>query len=235
MRVSVVSTSGLSFSSSADSDSAFSSSSSEALRPALRYGLVADHGRCRRRRRRRPRWHRLGAASSAVGTAGCRPRWRRIGGLVPSPSAHAAVGRFEIDDVAQQHPAFVERVAPGQQRGDRQRAFADAADHLVPAGLDALGDLDLALAAAAARRCPSRAGTCAPDRRCGRAPRPRRWPRQRPRLSSAPARRRRASRCPRCSSASTTLTPAPTASPSCPRSARRTPRRAAVRRSARHR
>jgi hypothetical protein len=34
-----------------------------------------------------------------------------------------------------------------QQRRDRHRALADAADHLVLAGLDALGDLDLALAA----------------------------------------------------------------------------------------
>jgi hypothetical protein len=59
----------------------------------------------------------------------------------------AALCRLEVDHVAQQEAAFVDRVAPGEQRGDRHRALADAADHLVLAGLDALGDLDFALAA----------------------------------------------------------------------------------------
>ncbi len=58
----------------------------------------------------------------------------------------AAIGRVEIDDVAQQHLAFVERVAPFDQRGDGQRVLADAADHHLAAGLDALGDRDLTLA-----------------------------------------------------------------------------------------
>ena len=62
-------------------------------------------------------------------------------------AGRAALGRLEVDHVAQQDAALVDRVTPHQQRRDRHRALADAADHLVLAGLDALGDLDLALAA----------------------------------------------------------------------------------------
>src|SRR3546814_6798126 len=58
----------------------------------------------------------------------------------------AAVGGVEVDDVAQQDAALDERLAPRQQGADGQRALADAADHLLAAGLDALGDGDLALA-----------------------------------------------------------------------------------------
>src|SRR6267154_2071854 len=58
----------------------------------------------------------------------------------------AAIGRVEIDDVAQQHLVFVQRIAPTDQRAHRQRALADAADHHLAASLDPLGDRDLALA-----------------------------------------------------------------------------------------
>src|SRR5262249_46043187 len=58
----------------------------------------------------------------------------------------AAIGGVKIDDVAQQHLAGDQPVAPGDERLVGERAFADAADHHVAAGLDALGDGDLALA-----------------------------------------------------------------------------------------
>ena len=56
------------------------------------------------------------------------------------------VGRFEIDDVAQENFAFVEFVAPDDDGLEGQRAFAQARDHRLAAGLDALGDGDFALA-----------------------------------------------------------------------------------------
>ena len=58
----------------------------------------------------------------------------------------AGIGRFEIDDVAQQDLAFVELVAPDDDGLEGQRAFAEARDHRLAAGLDALGDGDFALA-----------------------------------------------------------------------------------------
>src|SRR5262249_18783528 len=56
------------------------------------------------------------------------------------------IGGVEIDDVAQQHLRFDQRVMPFEQRADRHRAFADAADHHLAAGFDALGDGDFAFA-----------------------------------------------------------------------------------------
>src|SRR6202044_1743858 len=53
--------------------------------------------------------------------------------------------RFQVDDVAQQHPAGLELVVPGDDRLERERALAQATDHHVAAGLDAFGDSDLAL------------------------------------------------------------------------------------------
>ncbi len=71
----------------------------------------------------------------------------QLGRLRDRPiEAGAAVGGVEIDDVAQQHLAFDERVAPADDRANGQRVLADAADHHLAAGLDALGDGDLALA-----------------------------------------------------------------------------------------
>jgi len=57
-----------------------------------------------------------------------------------------ALGGFQVDDVAQQHPPGLELVVPRNDRLERQRAFAQPADHHVAPGLDALGDGDLALA-----------------------------------------------------------------------------------------
>ena len=58
----------------------------------------------------------------------------------------ALIGGFEIDDVAQQNLAFVQLVAPDDDGLEGQRALAQAGDHGLAAGLDALGDGDLALA-----------------------------------------------------------------------------------------
>src|SRR4029450_7494036 len=56
------------------------------------------------------------------------------------------IGRFEIDDVAQEDLALVELVAPNDDGLEGERALAQAGDHRFAAGLDALGDRDLALA-----------------------------------------------------------------------------------------
>ncbi len=61
----------------------------------------------------------------------------------PGTAAH---GGFQIHHIAQQQAAFHQFVAPMHNRLDGQRAFADRADHLLAAGLDALGDGDFALA-----------------------------------------------------------------------------------------
>ena len=58
----------------------------------------------------------------------------------------AGIGRFEIDDVAQEDLALVELVAPDDDGLEGERALAQARDHGLAAGLDALGDGDLALA-----------------------------------------------------------------------------------------
>ena len=56
------------------------------------------------------------------------------------------IGRFEVDDVAQEDLALVELVAPDDDGLEGERALAQARDHGLAAGLDALGDGDLALA-----------------------------------------------------------------------------------------
>ena len=58
----------------------------------------------------------------------------------------AGIGRFEVDDVAQEDFAFVQFVAPDDDGLEGERAFAQARDHRLAAGLDALGDRDFALA-----------------------------------------------------------------------------------------
>ena len=58
----------------------------------------------------------------------------------------AGVGRFEIDDVAKEDLSFVEFVAPDDDGLEGQRAFAQARDHRLAAGLDALCDRDFAFA-----------------------------------------------------------------------------------------
>jgi hypothetical protein len=58
----------------------------------------------------------------------------------------AGVSRFEIDDVAEEDLPLVELVAPDDDGLEGQRALAEARDHRLAAGLDALGDRDFALA-----------------------------------------------------------------------------------------
>ena len=58
----------------------------------------------------------------------------------------AGVGRFEIDDIAQEDLSVVQLVAPDDDGLEGQRALAQARDHRLAAGLDALGDRDFALA-----------------------------------------------------------------------------------------
>ena len=67
-------------------------------------------------------------------------RGRRLLGL------GAFVGGFEIDDVAEQNLAFVQLIAPDDDGLEGEGAFAQAGDHRLAAGLDALGDGDFALA-----------------------------------------------------------------------------------------
>ena len=55
--------------------------------------------------------------------------------------------RVEIEDLAQLHRSFVERVRPGDDGVEGDRALAEPQDHRVAAGLDALGDGDFAFAA----------------------------------------------------------------------------------------
>ena len=61
-------------------------------------------------------------------------------------AVRAGIGRLEVDDVAQEHAAFDQLVAPDDDGLEGQRALAQAGDHRLAAGLDALGDGDLALA-----------------------------------------------------------------------------------------
>ncbi len=92
------------------------------------------------------RQHR-GAAGSRLGPC-CRDR-------LPIGANHGrghrfgvgtGIGRFEIDDVAQEDLSLVELVAPNDDGLERERALAQASDHRFAAGLDALGDRNLALA-----------------------------------------------------------------------------------------
>ena len=56
----------------------------------------------------------------------------------------AAIGRVKIDDVAQQHLSFHQRIMPMGDRLHGQRAFAQRADHFFAARLDPLCDGDFA-------------------------------------------------------------------------------------------
>ena len=66
--------------------------------------------------------------------------------LVGSLSGPAAVGGVQVNNIAQQHFLGDQRVMPLHDGADGQRAFADATDHHFTAGLNALGDSDLAFA-----------------------------------------------------------------------------------------
>ena len=84
---------------------------------------------------------RLGgdAGGGVLGLAGDGRVAERLGHL-------AAVGLLEVDHLAQQDAAVGELLAPDHDGLEGQGALAQAADHGVAAGLDALGDGDLALA-----------------------------------------------------------------------------------------
>ena len=77
---------------------------------------------------------------AAVGTGRAMHLDRRVLGF------GAGIGGLEVDDVAQQNLALVELAAPDDDRLEGQRGFAEARDHGLAAGLDALGDGDFALA-----------------------------------------------------------------------------------------
>src|ERR1700722_12646946 len=159
----VSSTFGLSSASIAASDIEFSRSSSSrslsaiaasspaspspaaAPLPLAPAGLNGVAGGGARRRR-----HRLRRLRHEAGGAGTRARRKRQA-IGPDGGRHllgvgARIGRFEIDDVAQEDFAFVQFVAPDDDGLEGQRAFAQACDHRLAAGLDALGDGDFALA-----------------------------------------------------------------------------------------
>jgi hypothetical protein len=87
-----------------------------------------------RRRALRPRPRPSALALGGAGHAG------------RDDAVDAAVGLFEVDHLAQQDAAGAELLAPDHDRFEGQGAFAQAADHGVAAGFDALGDGDFALA-----------------------------------------------------------------------------------------
>ena len=106
------------------------------LGDALAILVVAGGWRCRG-------WRCVAVAAMtrrlAVHAFGQRLRRRGLG-------VRALIGGFEIDDVAEQNLAFVQLVAPDDDGLEGERAFAQPRDHRLAAGLDALGDGDLALA-----------------------------------------------------------------------------------------
>ena len=130
----VSSTFGLSSASMAASDSAFSKSSSSSISPSGRGSPSPPSARrC---------WRRGAEAAAAPPRPAPARQHRRRCGL----GLGAFVGGLEIDDVAQQDLGFLQLVAPDDDGLEGQRAFAQAGDHRLAAGLDALGDGDLALA-----------------------------------------------------------------------------------------
>ncbi len=86
-----------------------------------------------------PRGDFGGALILASRLPACRGCCHRLAGRENHRAIEAAaVGCIEIDDVAQQHLSFVEGVTPTENGVERQRAFADGAEHHLAAGLDAL-------------------------------------------------------------------------------------------------
>ena len=84
----------------------------------------------------------IGAPIAAATPDGSPPGYRRRDLL----GVGAGIGRFEIDDVAEEDFSFVQLIAPDDDGLERQRALAQAGDHGLAAGLDALGDGDFAFA-----------------------------------------------------------------------------------------
>ena len=133
-------------SSSSGSGAGGASSSSSSSASSLVVLVVVGRGGGRRRG---------GAARRLAGAAVRRAGAGAAAGAGLSAGEHAVdlvglhlarEGGLEVDHVAQ-HDRLVEQlVAPDGDRLEGQRALAEAGDHRVAAGLDALGDGDLALA-----------------------------------------------------------------------------------------
>ena len=117
-------------------------------------GIAAGgHGAERGRRRRRGGWRDMGGRAGsgrlaafgrgfavlAIGTGDHRSIHAGLG-------IGAGIGRFEIDDVAKEDLSFVQFVTPDDDGLEGQRAFAEARDHRLAAGLDALRNRDFAFA-----------------------------------------------------------------------------------------
>ena len=90
--------------------------------------------------RRRGRAIGVGGGSSVSSGTGDQRRVHVVLGV------GASVSRFEIDDVAEEDLSFVEFIAPDDDGLEGQRAFAEARDHRLAAGLDALRNRDFAFA-----------------------------------------------------------------------------------------
>ena len=101
-------------------------------------GLRAERRRRCRRGCRRHGLRRLRAVHHRLAVA-VRHRRHALG-------VGPGIGCFEIDDVAQENLAVVQLIAPDDDGLEGQRAFAQACDHGLAAGLDALRDRDFALA-----------------------------------------------------------------------------------------
>jgi hypothetical protein len=105
-------------------------------------GVGADG---RRRRSRRLRQHRRSGDRHArhrhhrLAVGADHRDWHRLG-------VRSRIGRLEVDDVAQENLSLVELVAPDDDGLEGERALAQPGDHRLAAGLDALGDGDLAFA-----------------------------------------------------------------------------------------
>ena len=112
-----------------------------------------ERGRGGRGRRRRHRLDdlQMRRAGNWDGAGDCGLRNRLAVGTDNHRHLHllgvgAGIGRFQVDDVAQEDFSFAQFVAPDDDGLEGQRAFAQSGDHRLAAGLDALGDGDFALA-----------------------------------------------------------------------------------------
>src|SRR5262249_52428754 len=138
----------LSISSSSKSASSGAASPPSPSSPLARSGAPLNGGRTRGRRRPRRRLRQDGGAGNGRRAARGHDRPaveaypRRRHGLGVGPG----IGRFEVDDVAQEHLSLVELVAPNDDGLEGERALTQTGDHRFAASLDALGDGDLALA-----------------------------------------------------------------------------------------
>ena len=79
-----------------------------------------------------------GALILASKAPACRECRHCLAGRADHRAIKAAVGCIEIDDIAQQHPSFIEGVTPTENGVERQRTLTNGAEHHLSAGLDAL-------------------------------------------------------------------------------------------------